>query len=130
MSATVTSDRASYQRRAQEGRLTMASETSEDAPVASTKLPSIVYGPSAPVPLTMTFGQLLDHHAEVRGDRPAIISHPQNQTVSFKQLRNRSLQLARAMAQDGVTKGDLIAISMASRVEYFEVCLTFPRSLL
>lgn len=93
----------------------------EESGDGATKIPSIVYGPSAPVPLSMTFGQLLDHHAEVRGDMPAIISHVQGTTVSFKQLRLRSLRLARALAEDGVTKGDLIAISLGSRTEYFEV---------
>ncbi|EME41478.1 hypothetical protein DOTSEDRAFT_176641 [Dothistroma septosporum NZE10] len=83
--------------------------------------PSIVYGPSMPVPLTLTFSQLLDHNAEVRGDRPAVISHPQQGlTLSFRQLRERSIKLARAMSQDGIGKGDLVAISLGSRVEYFE----------
>ncbi|KAK4902244.1 hypothetical protein LTR27_001147 [Elasticomyces elasticus] len=68
----------------------------------------------------MTFGELLDHHAEVRGDAPAVISHPQSRTVSFRDLRNRSIQLARAFAQDGIGKGDLVALSLGSRVEYFE----------
>lgn len=83
--------------------------------------PSIVYGPAAPRPLTMTFGELLDYHAEVRPNKPAIISHVQGYTISWSQLRDRSLQLARAFAQDGIKKGDLVAISMGSRVEYFEV---------
>ena len=82
--------------------------------------PSIVYGPTTPVPLTMTFSEVLDHHVEVRGDRPAVISHPQNLTLSFRQLRDRSIRLARAMSQDGIGKGDLVAISLGSRVEYFE----------
>lgn len=83
--------------------------------------PSIVYGPSAPVPLTMTFSELLDHHAEVRGDRPAVISHPQQgKIMSFRELKDRSIKLARAMAKDGIGKGDLVAISLGSRTEYFE----------
>lgn len=83
--------------------------------------PSIVYGPAAPVPLTMTFSELLDYHAEVRGDRPAIIAHPQDgRIVSFKQLRERSIRLARAMSKDGIRNGDLVAISLGSRIEYFE----------
>ena len=86
-----------------------------------TRPPSIVYGPAAPRPLTLTFGELLDHHAEVRPNKPAIISHVQGYTISWSQLRKRSLQLARAFAQDGIAKGDLVAISMGSRVEYFEV---------
>ena len=89
--------------------------------------PSIIHGPTTPVPLTMTFSELLDHHAEVRPDQPAIISHPQGVTVSFRQLRGRSIQLAQAMAQDGIEKGDLVAISLGSRVEYFE---TFFLSLI
>jgi mevalonyl-CoA ligase len=83
--------------------------------------PSIVYGPSAPIPITMTFGELLDHHVEVRPNKPAVISHVQGYTVSFKELRSRSLQLARAFSKDGIGKGDLVAVSMGSRVEYFEV---------
>ena len=98
--------------------------STEDSGDAASKPPSIVYGPSAPVPLTMTFGQLLDHHAEVRGDMPAVISHVQGYTSSFKQLRLRSLQMARALAEDGIKKGDLVAISLGSRVEYFEVLPT------
>ena len=101
----------------------MSSEMEINESVPKSRLPSIIHGPSAPVPLQMTFGQLLDHHSEVRGNKPAVISHPQNHTLSFKQLRERSLQLARALADDGVRKGDLIAISMGSRVEYFEVCM-------
>lgn len=89
--------------------------------------PSIVYGPATPVPLTMTFSELLDHHAEVRGDRLAIIAHPQGLTVSFRQLRERSIRLARAMAQVGVGKGDLVAISLGSRTEYFETFFACAR---
>ena len=80
-----------------------------------------MYGPSTPVPLTMTFGELLDYHAEARPDQPAVISHPQNATFSFQQLRTNSRKLAQSMAKAGVKKGDLIAISLGSRIEYFEV---------
>lgn len=98
--------------------------------VVDDRPPSIVYGPSAPLPLTMTFGELLDYHAEVRPNKPAYISHVQNHTLSWSQLRDRSLQLARAFAQDGIVKGDLVALSMGSRVEYFEVCTTIALLML
>ena len=71
----------------------------------------------------MTFGELLDYHDEVRGDKPAVISHVQDKTISFKDLRLRSLQLARAFSADGIDKGDLVAISLGSRIEYFEVLI-------
>ena len=70
----------------------------------------------------MTFGELLDYHSEIRPDKPAVISHVQDKTISFKDLRLRSIQLARALSADGIGKGDLVAISMGSRIEYFEVC--------
>lgn len=92
----------------------------ESTPDRDDRPPSIVYGPSTPVPLKMTFSELLDYNVEVRGDRPAVISEPQGQTLSFRRLRDRSTRLARAMAQDGIGKGDLVAISLGSRVEYFE----------
>lgn len=99
----------------------MASPTMEEStPDRDDRPPSIVYGPSTPVPLKMTFSELLDYNVEVRGDRPAVISEPQGQTLSFRRLRDRSTRLARAMAQDGIGKGDLVAISLGSRVEYFE----------
>ena len=89
--------------------------------------PSIVYGPATPIPLTMTFGELLDYHVEVRGDHTAVISHPQNKTISWRQLSDRSIKLARALAEDGVGKGSLVAISLGSRTEYFETFFACAR---
>ena len=89
--------------------------------------PSIVYGPMSPVPLTMTFSELIEHHVEVRGDQPAVISHPQDLVISFKQLNDRSIKLAKALAKDGVGKGDLIAICLGSRIEYFETFFACAR---
>lgn len=88
------------------------------------KLPSIVYGPRAPVPLTLTFGQLLDHHAEDKPDSPAVISHVQGCTVSYRQLRDRSVDLAKAMKKAGIGKGSLVGIILATRYEYLEVRLS------
>lgn len=98
-----------------------------EVPSKDERLPSIVYGPATPVPLKMTFAELLDYNAEVRGDRPAVISDPQDLTLSFRQLRERSIRLARAMANDGIGKGDLVAISLGSRVEYFETYFACAR---
>jgi acyl-CoA synthetase (AMP-forming)/AMP-acid ligase II len=91
------------------------------------RLPSIVHGPSTPVPLNMTFGELLDYHVEVRDDQPAVISRPQGLTVSWRQLSDRSIKMARALAEDGVGKGSLVAISLGSRVEYFEMFFACAR---
>lgn len=93
----------------------------KDAKAGDSRPLSIVHGPRAPVPLTMTFGELLDHHASVRGSMPAVISHVQDTIVSWKQLRDRSNRLASAMSRAGIGKGDRVAICMGSRFEYFEV---------
>lgn len=89
--------------------------------------PSIVYGPRTPVPLTMTFSELLDHNVDVRGDHDAVISHPQKTKITWRQLSDRSTRLAKAMAADGIAKGDLVAISLGSRVEYFETFFACTR---
>lgn len=89
--------------------------------LAKEQQPSIVYGPRAPIPLTLTFGQLLDHHAGVRPDAPAVISHVQNCTVTYRQLADRSIELAKAMAGVGIGKGDMVGIIMGTRFEYLEV---------
>jgi mevalonyl-CoA ligase len=85
------------------------------------KPPSIVFGPKQPVPLTLTFGQLLDHHAEKRPDASAVISHVQGCSVSYRQLRDRSIKLARAMKKAGIKRGSLVGIIMGTRLEYLEV---------
>ena len=95
--------------------------------IGTPRQPSLVYGPRAPVPLTMTFGQLLDHQAEERPDSPAVISHVQDRTVSFRQLRDRSVDLAKAMAEAGIAKGSLVGIISGTRYEYLEV--TLPHNL-
>lgn len=106
----------------------MHSNTENDNRSEDERPPSIVYGPTTPVPLTMTFNELLDHHVQVRGDRPAVISHPQQgRIVSFRQLQARSKELAQAMSNDGIGKGDLVAISLGSRVEYFETFFACAR---
>ena len=89
--------------------------------------PSIVHGPATPVPLNMTFGELLDYHVEFRGDQPAVISHSQEMTISWRQLSERSIKMARALAEDGVGKGALVAISLGSRIEYFETFFACAR---
>lgn len=103
--------------------------TSKTTIMAKEQRPSIVYGPRAPVPLTLTFGQLLDHHAEVRPDSPAVISHVQNRTISYRQLCDRSINLAKAMADAGIGKGDRVGIISGTRIEYLEVGHSVPGHL-
>lgn len=75
----------------------------------------------------MPFGELLDYHVEARGDSPAVISHPQGLIVTWRQLSERSIKMARALSQDGIGQGDLVAISLGSRIEYFETFFACAR---
>ena len=100
---------------------------SEIAQPDNDRQPSILYGPSTPVPLTMAFGDLLDYHVQVRGDATAVISHPQGLTVTWRQLSERSIKMASALATDGIGKGSLVAISLGSRIEYFETFFACAR---
>lgn len=102
----------------------MASEITESE---DDRQPSILYGPSTPVPLTMAFGDLLEYHVQVRGDAPAVISHTQGLTASWRQLSERSIKMASALAADGIGKGSLVAISLGSRIEYFETFFACTR---
>lgn len=95
--------------------------------MAPAKQPSVVYGPRAPVPLTLTFGQLLDHHAKQRPDSPAVISHVQDRTISYKQLCERSIDLAKSMKAKGIGKGSLVGIIMGTRIEYLEIFFATAR---
>lgn len=87
-------------------------------------------GPQAPRPLLLTFGQLLDHHAEARPDSTAVISHVQGCTISFRQLQDRSVNLAKAMARAGIRKSSLVGIISGTRYDYLEVNTEYPSNLL
>jgi mevalonyl-CoA ligase len=85
--------------------------------------PSILHGPSAPVPVSLPFGDLLARHARERGSNPAVISHHQDVTLTFQKLHERSDMLASAFLASGVNKGEKVAIMLGSRTEYLEVCV-------
>ncbi|KAJ5106210.1 hypothetical protein N7456_002885 [Penicillium angulare] len=82
--------------------------------------PSIIYGPSAPLPASMSFGSLLSRHSKHAPDSYAVISHHQNVFLTYSQLDERSTSLAAAFSAYGVCRGDTVAIMLGSRTEYLE----------
>jgi non-ribosomal peptide synthetase component E (peptide arylation enzyme) len=91
---------------------------------------SIIHGPSAPVPVSETFGRLLARHVRERGSHPAIISHHQNVVLTYKALDERSDALAASFYDYGVRNGDMVAIMLGSRTEYIEVgYILFPSGI-
>src|SRR5262249_18887915 len=66
--------------------------------------------------------------SELTPDRPAVIDAPTGRVVSFRELDERSNQLAWYVRERGIGPGDHIAVLMTNRPEFFEVCWAAQRS--
>jgi acyl-CoA synthetase (AMP-forming)/AMP-acid ligase II len=64
----------------------------------------------------MKVAKLLDRQARKYSDKPAIVF--QDQTITFRQLRQASFQLANCLINLGIKKGDRIAIYLPNCPEY------------
>jgi long-chain acyl-CoA synthetase len=67
-------------------------------------------------------------HALERPDQAAYIMAATGETVTYRQLNDRSNQLAQCFYALGLRFGDHIAIMMENRPEFFEVCWAAQRS--
>ena len=68
------------------------------------------------------------HHAKTHPDKPAIIMSGSGETISFRQLDERSNQIAHALRAAGCQPGDTIAIFAENSPRYFEICWAAQRS--
>jgi fatty-acyl-CoA synthase len=64
----------------------------------------------------LVLGDILRRHAAVRGDKTAYVIGADR--VTYAAFHARSNQLARALARQGVRRGDRIAVMAPNRVEY------------
>ncbi|MDR3497800.1 MAG: AMP-binding protein [Parvibaculum sp.] len=67
-------------------------------------------------------------HAKTSPDKPAYIMAATGETVTFKELDERSNQLAHLFRAAGLKAGDSIAIFMDNNVRYFEICWAAQRA--
>ena len=67
-------------------------------------------------------------HAETTPDKPAYIMGSTGEIVTYKQLNDRSNQLAQLLWERGLRPGDGIAIYMENHPRYFEVVWAAQRS--
>jgi fatty-acyl-CoA synthase len=67
-------------------------------------------------------------HAERSPDAPAIIMGTSGEFVTYAQLEDRSIRIARALRASGVQEGDTIAILMENNRQYLEVAWAAQRS--
>ena len=68
------------------------------------------------------------HHAKTHPDKAAYIMAASGETVTFKQLDERSNQIAHAFRDAGLKPGDTIALFAENSPRYFEVCWAAQRS--
>lgn len=67
-------------------------------------------------------------HAAERPDKPAYIMASTGEVVTYKQLDERSNQIARMLQDAGLGFGDHIAILFENRTEYYEIAWAAQRS--
>ena len=68
------------------------------------------------------------HFAQTKPDYPAYIMAGSGEAVSYKQLNDRSNQIAQLLRARGLKRGDGIAIFMDNNVHFFEICWAALRS--
>ena len=67
-------------------------------------------------------------HALERPDHVAYVMAGSGETVTYRQLNDRSNQVAQLFYDAGLRFGDHIAVLMENRVEFFEPCWAAQRS--
>lgn len=68
------------------------------------------------------------HWAKDRPDHPAVVMATSGQTITYKELDERSNRLAQLWHARGLRKGDHIAILLQNQVEYFDAVWAALRS--
>ncbi|MEM8615835.1 MAG: AMP-binding protein, partial [Pseudomonadota bacterium] len=67
-------------------------------------------------------------HAAAMPDKPAYIMAGSGEAVTFKQLNDRSNQIAHAFRTLGLQHGDTLAIFAENSARYFEICWAAQRA--
>jgi fatty-acyl-CoA synthase len=68
----------------------------------------------------------IDELADAHGDKPALIST--RETLSYRTLAERSRRYLRWALQQGIAKGDVVALLMPNRPEYLAIWLGLSRA--
>ncbi|PGH09908.1 hypothetical protein AJ80_07618 [Polytolypa hystricis UAMH7299] len=100
--------------------------TAAKMPAFDPKL-SIVQGATRPELSRLTLGQLIDKQAERYGSKDAIIIGWSETRLSYRDLAERTKQLARALMALGIRKGDRVAILSGDDVRFVELFFAAAR---
>jgi fatty-acyl-CoA synthase len=72
------------------------------------------------------FPIVIDELADAHGDKPALLSD--RETLSYRALAERSRRYLRWALQQGIAKGDVVALLMPNRPEYLAIWLGLTRA--
>ncbi len=72
-------------------------------------------------PYSRTLIDLVDEQAERYPDQLAVID--ERESVTYTQLRDRSLKVAAALRASGMGRGDQVALLINNRIEWIEICI-------
>ncbi len=67
-------------------------------------------------------------HARTRPDHPAVVMASSGETLTYRQLDERSNQLAHALRAQGLGRGDHVALFMENQIRYMEIVWACLRS--
>lgn len=68
------------------------------------------------------------HWSKVHGDKAAVVNSETGESISYLELDKRSIQLAHLFYEQGLRRGDHIALFMENNMRYFEVIWAALRS--
>jgi long-chain acyl-CoA synthetase len=68
------------------------------------------------------------HHAGRAPDKPAYVMARSGETVTYRQLEDRSNQGAQLLRSLGLKRGDTIALLLENHARYFEICFAAQRA--
>ena len=104
------------------------------APVASSQdrhntcpYPGLSYhvGPTSPPLKQVTLGELLREQVQLNSDAEALVSAWQGIRWTYRQLDEKSDEVARSFWELGIRKGDRMAIMAGNCGEYVLVCIVY-----
>ncbi|KAG7297917.1 hypothetical protein JYU34_018672 [Plutella xylostella] len=80
---------------------------------------NIVYGPEERgIPAHLSYGQLMYDGLKKGGDKVAQVCAETGQSTTFREILQKSVNLASALQQLGLKKGDVVALSSENRFEF------------
>ena len=89
---------------------------------------ALIYGPQDPPLCTKTLGTVIEEQAVAYGDRPAVVVPWQSVRLSYRDLAERSLVVAKALLSTGcIRQGDCVGIMAGNCYQYVEVFLGAAR---